>query len=80
MTISEYRFPVEIGDKLPNGAILLDVRPNRRGEFVVLALHAGAGAYEPFCTWQANVVGETYWGHYSTNLTDALEDFEERTL
>jgi hypothetical protein len=75
---------IQPGDKLPNGAILLRInlpkswRPGQPPRFIVLALHAGAGAEDPFCTWECGGDGVTYWGHYSPDLEDALEDFNER--
>jgi len=71
---------LEPGWRLANGAILLDYTEKRPGVFIVLALHAGAGAVEPFCTWEANDQGVTYWGHYSRTLDEALDDYRERTL
>lgn len=61
------------GDVLKNGATVLAVRNN-----TVLADRGNV--YEPYVTWEFRAAdgSDTFWGHYFSDLTTAVLDFEER--
>lgn len=67
---------------LSNGASIIQHKRNSSGDLVVLA---NTGGYHPFVTWRAcasdkdpNVL-DCYWGHYFADLSNAVEDFVERS-
>jgi hypothetical protein len=60
------------GRWLKNGALVLDAAP-----CVVLAKWF-RGMQAEFITWYMDAEGNTYYGHYFTNIKDAALDFEER--
>jgi len=62
---------LNIGDTLPNGALLLAEHNN-----VVLAKARGV---EPYVTWEHNGDYGTYWGHYFRNEADAMRDYLNRS-
>lgn len=66
------------GDRLPNGAILIDKTQVLTDTWVVLALHPGAGAFHPFCTWRSDAEGNTWHGHYLESFSEASHDYHLR--
>jgi len=55
--------------------------PHRDGylDAEIILAHLSENEATPFVTWQRNVKdGSTYWGHYFTDLREALDDFESR--
>jgi len=69
-----------VGKKLPNGALVLAVRPARPGatdDFIVLA-DTGAGSVQRYVTWRTDVAGNAYWGHYNADLAAAAKEYTER--
>lgn len=67
------------GSRLQNGtgAIVLEKRPDWRGEgcFVVLCIIPRQRQY---ATWWMNQQGQTFHGHYTLGLKDAIKEFEAR--
>ena len=70
MTTAIERRPLLAGDRLPNGAIVIQMR----GE-IVLALYPG---WQPWVTWRLDAEHNAYLGHYFATLARALEDFDKR--
>lgn len=87
------RIPWRLGEKLNNGAILLEKQVVRKYEFrydvVVLALNPGA--VEPFVTWHRVITSNSRrasglyeyldtcaHGHYHRDLDKAVEEFNRR--
>lgn len=75
---TETRTTVGVGDRLANGATVLQAAPAK--------LHRGGTAFlalwrDEFATWIGREDGtDTTWGHYfDGNLAAALADFTERT-
>ena len=67
--------------KLDNGAAIIDMKRASVG-YIVLA--KTASKYDPFVTWWANDertkgVLDCVSGHYYQDLSDAVEDFVERS-
>lgn len=71
---------LKIGDKLPNGAVVLDIG-EQDGHTIILCLRLRGVEYKlhPFVTWGYEPQGGTYWGHYAQTLSEAIVDFNERT-
>ena len=67
---------MQVGDKLPNGATLLDTRQDRHGETIVLA--SFGSEYVNWITSKDDAAS-TYWGHYFGDLKTAVADFEARS-
>lgn len=63
---------LKIGDKLPNGAIVLDIR-EKNCEIFILCLWK-----KEFVSWGYDPQGGTYWGHYFPSLQEAMADFDKR--
>jgi len=59
------------GEKLSNGAVVLDQR-----EDVVLAIWVGRAM--PFVTWRIDENGGCFWGEYHTTLEAAWTEYQER--
>lgn len=68
---------MKIGDKLDNGAVVLDFKQVNRDEFVILAEFGGHAM--PYVTWRYRA-GACYWGHYYRHLFNAKSDFYKRGL
>lgn len=66
---------LEIGDKLKNGAIILDIVSKNSG-FVVLAL--SPERFSPYVVWQLDSDGDGMAGNYYNMLYDAVLDFNRR--
>lgn len=64
---------LKIGDKLPNGAIVLDTK-DRGFETIILCLWK-----KEFVTWCYDEQGGTYWGHYFSSIQEAMLYFNKRT-
>lgn len=71
MTTALKRRPLLPGDKLPNGAIVLQMRGD-----TVLALYRGN--WQPWVTWRLDDDHNAYLGHYFATLAHAMADFEKR--
>ena len=56
------------GDTLPNGALVIETR----GDKVLARWH------EQFVTWVMCPEGYCYWGHYFSDLGEAVQDFQTR--
>lgn len=74
----------KLGDKLPNGAVVIAAAGNREGECTILAHNEDEGAYQPYVTWHAWVWGTPpRWacesGHYYVELVEAAIDFYDRS-
>ncbi len=68
----------QIGQKLPNGAIVLATRPASGNYDLVLAFHPGSD--DPFITWKVQPeTGEAHWGTYRNDIVEAVQDYQERT-
>lgn len=67
---------MQVGDKLPNGATLLDTRKDRHGETIVLA-----SFNSEFVSWTTtnDDANTTQTGNYFGDLTTAIADFEARS-
>lgn len=59
--------------ELPNGA---QVALGQFGQ-VVLAFR-GPGVSQPFVTWETDLDGSAYWGHYHATLEAACADYAKR--
>ena len=75
-------YPVAIGEKLPNGAVLVAMRPSRAdpGSWVVLARRE-AVTLDQWVTWRSSMRGSqlaTYWGRYRNHQDDAERGFQDR--
>ena len=74
---------IQVGDKLPNGATVLDIgyRCNHVGEkkHYVLCFTC-SGAVTPFVSWFVNIndPSSTSIGHYSKTLEECFSDFKKR--
>ena len=64
------------GDRLPNGAIVLDFTSTGKNEGVVLA-HWNGDEHK-FVTWVVGPTGDTFWGNYFSSITDAANDYARR--
>lgn len=77
-------FPLpEVASKLENGCWVLDARKINEGrQIIVLGFHSGAGAEEPFATWEisAHRPKHTYSGHYFKTIGEAYADFTHRII
>ena len=61
---------------LNNGCRVIARRESTNGECdVVLALTESA---QPYVTWQCDVEGDCFQGHYFWGISDAVKDYEER--
>ena len=74
---------IQIGDKLPNGATVLDLgyRRNHVGEKKNYVLcFTSSSAVTPFVSWfvDINDPSSTSIGHYSKTLEECFSDFKER--
>ena len=73
---------VERMQTLPNGAIVVDVKmiplyPSQPLECFVLALQRKSGGYE-YITWHCDHMGYCDSGHYHSDLSSAVADFQKR--
>lgn len=69
---------IEVGKRLPNGATVLASRPASGNYNLVLAWRQESD--DPFVTWKVDPeTGDAFWGHYHESITQAVEDYEERT-
>lgn len=64
------------GTILANGARVLSARAIGHSRWIVLAEREGT--YDPFVTWEATSVDNTYWGHYFGGLVEAMRDYDKR--
>lgn len=62
--------------ELQNGAEILAQKPTRDGCFIVMAERHNA--YQPYVTWIVNGEGYAENGHYFSDYTLALLDFQHR--
>jgi hypothetical protein len=62
---------MKTGDKLGNGAIVIDATDN------VVFAHWESG-YHPYVTWNHNGPNDTYWGHYHKTFMEGAKEFAER--
>lgn len=62
------------GEKLDNGAIIILECVNQ-----VLCVIPG-NEFTPFVTWQVNAKNEAFWGHYFSDLEEAIADFKDRSF
>ena len=58
--------------KLKNGAEVL--LHNKLHGVVLAKWHS-----DPYVTWKMDREGNTYWGHYFDNYSDAFQDYLRRT-
>jgi hypothetical protein len=65
---------IPVGTILKNGAEVLDSHPR-----FVLAKWGRAGSVE-FISWYVDEDGNTFYGHYTTSLQDAVVDFATRCM
>ena len=66
------------GEKLPNGATILEIEyDNKTLEGVVLARQ---GSFQPYVTWKfyRGDLASTTTGNYFSNLVEAALDFQDR--
>lgn len=71
----------KVGDRINNGAVILDIKPTVGDGWIVLCLFTDS-KYHPYVTWWA------YWtrtgelaasmGHYYDQLSQAIVDFDSR--
>lgn len=63
------------GNKLPNGATIIDSFQYGENELIVIAI-----SHSDYVTWHANAHdGQTFWGNYfHENLKGAVQDYEDR--
>lgn len=67
---------LKIGDTLPNGATLVDIKQNSRGDYYVLCLYVGNA---PYVTWHLDPdIRSCHWGNYFQTLEAAIEDLKQR--
>ena len=77
--------PPDVGDRLPNGAKVLDRTAVVGGSganyykssWIVLA-DTDRHAADPFVTWVMDDAGNTFWGHYWHDITAATADYNLR--
>lgn len=70
--------PVIPGDRLRNGAIVVDMRETGSDDAVILAVWR-MDRHAEYVTWRARVDGYgTYAGHYYDTLAEAMTDYERR--
>lgn len=68
----------EFGEKLPNGATIIQASARNANEWILLC-HAGGA--QPFVTWRSSRPGDgsdTTHGHYFSDLMGAVADFHSR--
>lgn len=73
-------FIIRAGEKLPNGAIIIDYARISGDEGAVLALRLDSPV-DPYVTWKMDMkTGECYWGHYfhAASFLNAVDDFVAR--
>lgn len=61
------------GDKLQNGATVVNYRETPRGKKVVLSKQEYGDEVE-YATWCVDNGGTPYWGHYFGSRVDRAED------
>lgn len=66
--------------KIPKGWTLLEVqeKPYQKKEKEYFIIVAVRESDRMFVTWEYNDRSECYWGHYFTNVNDAIEDSQKR--
>ena len=73
-----------VKETLRNGGEVIKRRPRNgveRGTMAadIVLCFLPHNSVTPFATWQINVAdGDTYWGHYFDDITEAEKDFEAR--
>lgn len=74
------KFKLEIGNTLPNGAVILDITPpsDRNNLTVVLATWE-KGASREWISWWCDSDGNCEVGRYSNSLPGAVAVYMERT-
>jgi len=73
---------LRMGNKLPNGAEVVDTRKAPNGQSYVLAFLPG-NTVTPWVSWQyhwddTNDEYSTYWGNYYEDLESGVRDFRSR--
>lgn len=72
----------KVGDRISNGAVILDIKRTVGDGWIVLCLWADQSPYHPYVTWWAywSQAGElsASMGHYYDQLSQAIVDFDNR--
>lgn len=72
---------LRVGDLLPNGAMILALRPRpgTRNRNLWMVLAYASESVHPYVTWTMEIDGTTFWGNYYEEIEDAVDDFMLRS-